>query len=206
MSLAEPGPYYTTGCCCCDNRPGPVWPILHNRVLLLWQQALPSLAHTTQQGAVVMTTGLAEPGPYYTTECCCYDNRPCPVWPILHNRKAVSMTMGLAQPGSYYTTGKLLLWWFRQHLTDLLFLGSFSDQFQRVRRIKNKNKSKNRQSIAWKCKYFRKAVYFLKIILFCRFLSYFLLMVNVQENLITNNSIEPHGNSPTVLTPARSTI
>ncbi len=52
-----------------------------------------------------------------------------------------------------------------------MFLGSFSDPFQRVER--NKNKRKNRQKIWMKCKTFRNIVYFLKLFSVSQIFTFF---------------------------------
>ncbi len=54
----------------------------------------------------------------------------------------------------------------RPDLINVLFYWSFPDQFQLIKRNKNKNNRKNRQNISWKVKIIRTIVYFLKII-FC---------------------------------------
>ncbi len=59
----------------------------------------------------------------------------------------------------------------RPDLMDLMFLRSFPDSFQWVKRNKTKNKTKNKEKIAWKCKMFIFLNHFL-------FPGFFLTLIN----------------------------
>ncbi len=78
----------------------------------------------------------------------------------------------------------------RPNLIDVLFLRSLSDSFQRVERDTNKNKRKNRQTIIWKCYFFKEIFLFLKVIFCFPDFSQLFLMIIIQQHPRSNKSIE----------------